>query len=79
MAKVILKSSDIGMFLALALYFLLDFPPGSLASRLADLGLWPGKGGVASEIPALPQALQVAVLATLLAISLYGHLGKKAS
>lgn len=65
------------MFLALTVYFLLDFPPRSLMSRLVDFGLWPSQEGAMSAVPALPQAIQVAVLATLLGISLYGHLGSK--
>ncbi|THV25428.1 hypothetical protein [Peteryoungia ipomoeae] len=79
MAKFIFRSSDIAMFVALTVYFLLDFPPGSLMSRLSDLGLWPVQEGAMSDIPALPQIVQVAFLSVLLAISLYGHLGEKTS
>lgn len=77
MARFIFKSSDIAMFLTLAVYFVLDFPPGSLVGKMVELGVWPSPTGIMPEIPALPQAVQVALIATLLATSLYGHFSSK--
>ena len=74
MAKLIFRSSDLCMYLTLALYGLVDLAPGNLDGLLTRVPGMAETFTFLSSIPAPSQGLQLSILCLLLAISLFGHL-----
>lgn len=76
MKKLIFRSSDIGMFVMLALYLVVDFPTADLAGQFATLPAIQSALAMLAAIPAPTRGFQVLLMATLLTTSLFGHLSQ---